>query len=188
MIELPQGGEVTVRSLLSILVTWGLAASCSLSLAEAGDSLSQSFSPSVEIDTVAQEIFSQADKNHNDYLSKIEFARAHAALVGQVEAWGYQGLIGKPLKGKSKARSHGARGVSLDVVVAGDKLARSNKVTLAEFTHFAHAILADADGTWRQMHADQAIQRKAASQQRKALNADRGAGHLQGHTVFGIPF
>lgn len=177
-----------MRILLSILATWSLAIANSLSLAAADDSPGLTFSPVAEIDAVAQQIFSQADKNHNDYLSKIEFGRARAALTGEVDSWGQQGLIGKPLKSKAKSRSQQPPAAPLDVVVAGDKLARSNKVSLAEFTYFAHAILSDADSGWRQMHADEAAQRKAASQQRKALDAERRAGRLRGRTVFGIPF
>lgn len=178
-----------MRILLWILTALGMAAGTSLAVAAEGDShSSQALSPWATIDASAQEIFSQADKNHNDFLSKIEFGRARATLTGEIEAWGQQGLIGKPIKSKTRARSSQPPPVPIDVAVAGDKLARSNKVSLAEFMYFAHAALTDADSSWRQMHAERAAQRKAENQQRKALDAERRAGRLRGRTVFGIPF
>lgn len=178
-----------MRILLSFLTMSGLAiGNCRLAAAQGQSHADPEISPWALIDASAHEIFARADKNHNDFLSKIEFGRARATLSGQVEAWGQQGLIGKPIKTKQKARGSQAPPAPVDVNVASERLARSNQVSRAEFVLFAHAVLTDADHNWRQLHVEQAAQRKADQRQRKELNAQRRAGYLRGRTVFGIPF
>lgn len=129
----------------------------------------------VAIDEIAQQIFTAADRNHNDVLSKSEFGRAHAALVGQLNQLGQQGRIGKQYKKKKQSSA-----APVDSEAAADKLARSNKVSLAQFVLYAHSALAEADDSWRQLRQDNEAQHKLQQQMRKAGR--------RGRSVFGLPF
>jgi len=118
------------------------------------------------VDQLAQQIFNEADKNHNHVLNKNEFRNADGLLRDTVEQWGREGLIGKPKKASSKEKE--ITGQADAVNASGAKLARSNKVSQAEFTFYAQAVVEQADQHWRQALAAAAAQRKAISAQRRA--------------------
>jgi hypothetical protein len=126
----------------------------------------------VTIDELAQNVFDAADRNHNHVLNKSEFANAERTLAETIDDMGRQGVIGKPKKAnKDKQQAAAASNPS-----QGDKLARSNKVSQAEFTFFAHSMLDEADENWRQMRAAAEAQQKAYNAQRRAMRANRGRG------------
>ena len=121
------------------------------------------------VDELARQIFAKADRNRNQFLSKSEFATARQMLAGEFEALGRQGLIGK-LKPPNKNHDSGA---SPHTTAASDKLARSNRVSQAEFSVFAHEALVEADEAWRQIHAAEYEQRKAIERRKRSLGAQK---------------
>jgi hypothetical protein len=130
-------------------------------------------------DELAQRVFQSADLNHNHVLNRNEFAEAHEMLLNEVAALGRQGVIGKPKKPtKDKQGDKALPGSQVNA----DKLARSNKVTPAEFTFLAHAVLDKADEQWREMRATAEAQRKAYNAQRNAMRRVRGRG------VYPLPY
>ncbi len=127
----------------------------------------------VTIDELAQRVFDAADRNHNHVLNKNEFANAERALAEAIDDMGRQGVIGRPKKAnKDKQQAVPAASNPSQ----GDKLARSNKVSQAEFMFFAHSMLDEADANWRQMRATAEAQRRAYEAQRRAMRANRGRG------------
>lgn len=135
---------------------------------QAGGQAGQPDSPSAPIDQLAQSIFSSSDGNHNHVLNKIEFKNAHAMLETAVDDWGRAGLIGKPKKPQNKDKQVDGRAI-LSPAASFNKLAKSNKVSQAEFAFYAHAFVAEADERWRQMNLMGAAQRKAYNAQRAAF-------------------
>ncbi len=128
---------------------------------------------SAAVDQLAQRIFTEADKNHNHVLNKNEFRNAEGLLKDAVDQWGREGLIGKPKKPSAKDKETSSQ---TDAVSASaNKLSRSNKVSQAEFTFHAQAVVDQADENWRQAKAAAAAQQKAISAQRRT-NASRGRG------------
>ena len=131
-------------------------------------------------DALSQKIFQAADRNHNHVLNKNEFAEAREMLDNEVAALGRQGVIGRPKrpdKAKQKADA-GATPSGINV----DKLARSNKVSPAEFTFLTHSVLDQADAEWRQMRLATDAQRKAYQAQRRAM------GPMRPRNVYRIPY
>jgi hypothetical protein len=124
-------------------------------------------------DELAQRIFQSADLNHNHVLNRNEFAEAHEMLLNEVATLGRQGVIGKP---KRPSKDKQADKTLPGSQVNADKLARSNKVTPAEFTFLAHSVVDQADEQWRQMRATADAQRKAYNAQRNAMRRVRGRG------------
>lgn len=125
-------------------------------------------------DELSQQIFTRADRNHNGLLSKREFADAESALEETVTQWGRSGLIGKQQRrgaktGDSQPKLDNSSGKS------ADKLAKSNKVTQAEFTFYVHSMVSEADEEFRQYYAMADAQRKAYQQQQQMYNAQRNA-------------
>jgi hypothetical protein len=130
--------------------------------------------PFAAIDQLAQQVFNEADHNHNHVLNKTEFRNAYTMLETQVDELGRTSVIGKPKKNRpDKDKDKGARAAA-SVVASADKLAHSNKVSQAEFTFFVHAFVEQADETWREMHAATDAQRKAYNAQRRIMGAYRG--------------
>jgi hypothetical protein len=123
------------------------------------------------IDDLAQRVFASADRNRNHFLNKSEFAGARAMLAAEIESLGRQGRIGKPKK-TNKDRGQNAQ-VAAPSGASYEKLARSNRVSQAEFTFFAHGAFDEADEAWRQMRAVAGAQRRAYNAQKRALEAQR---------------
>jgi hypothetical protein len=120
--------------------------------------------PTAKVDQLAQRIFNGADQNHNHVLNKNEFQNAQAALQAAVAEWGRTGVIGQP-----KKPGHNEKAGDRPAVLATsspDKLAKSNKVSQAEFSFYAHSVVEEADQQWRQANAAAAAQRKALAQRR----------------------
>ncbi|MBI3836352.1 MAG: hypothetical protein HY288_00280 [Planctomycetia bacterium] len=117
------------------------------------------------VDQLAQRIFTNADQNHNHVLNKIEFRNAQSMLESAVAEWGRGGIIGKPKKpGNKDNDSEHAPG---SAAASASKLARSNKISQAEFAFYVHSVVEEADQQWRKMNAAAASQRKAMSAQRR---------------------
>ena len=128
---------------------------------------------SAAVDQLAQQIFTEADKNHNHVLNKSEFRNAESLLKDEVDRWGREGLIGKPKKSNAKEKEIASQ---TDAVSASaNRLSRSNKVSQAEFTFHAQTVVDQADEYWRQAKAAAAAQQKAISAQRRAVGP-RGRG------------
>lgn len=157
-----------------------------------GPSAEESLPPAAQIGHLAQQIFAAADANHNDRLSRIEFARARIALLEQLQTWGQQGLLGKPLKKKrssgGEARSAAVGRATIDGAVDGEKLARSNHVSMSDFLLYAHQVLTETDEIWRIERAAVSTERKAAATRAKLLREQRRAGYTHGRTVYGLPY
>lgn len=121
------------------------------------------------IDQLVQDIFTRADKNHNHALNKTEFANAQAMLEETVQEWAQQGLIGvakKPPAKRAQAESPNPELAEAASHVSTEKLARSNRISQAEFTFYVHAYVDQADQHVQDVKA-------AAGAQRKAQNAAR---------------
>jgi hypothetical protein len=120
---------------------------------------------SAAIDQLAQQIFTSADHNHNHVLNKSEFQDARALLESAVDEWGRSGMIGKPKKPGNKDQDPG--NASTSAIASASKLAKSNRVSQAEFTFYVHSVVEEADQRWRQLNAAAAAQRKLMSTQRR---------------------
>jgi hypothetical protein len=130
--------------------------------------------PFAAIDQLAQQVFNEADHNHNHVLNKTEFRNAYTLLETQVDELGRSGAIGKPRKNRPDKDKDKGTHTAASVTASADKLARSNKVSQAEFTFFVHAFVEQADETWRELHAATDAQRKAYNAQRRAMGVYRG--------------
>jgi hypothetical protein len=154
----------------------GLGASIALHAAvlQAGqkdDRAARASERSAMIDQLARDIFAAADHNHNQLLSKREFAEAQEQLLAAVADLGRRRLIGNPKKSTAKnAAREEEKSVLANVSaeVSADKLAKSNKVSPAEFTFYVHSVVDAAERQWREINA-------AADAQAKAYNAQRRA-------------
>ncbi|HEX3726352.1 MAG TPA: hypothetical protein VHV08_08915 [Pirellulales bacterium] len=127
------------------------------------------------IDTLAQTLFTQADANHNHVLNRDEFQSADAALSETLEQWGRQGLIGKPKKPTKHDKSQAEKSQPDDTSASSTKIAKSNKVSEAEFAFYVQGAVEQADQGWRNYNAMTAAQRKAYNAQR-AYNRARRRG------------
>ncbi len=136
------------------------------------------------IDQLAKTIFAAADSNHNRVLNKREFEEADEALDEQVQQWGKTGVIGKPKKPNPRSKDAEKDRVVPTVSAAeatGNKLARSNRVSEAEFTFYVRSVVDEADEYWRQVNA-------TADAQRKAYNAARQAMPRRGRARMPVPY
>ncbi len=131
------------------------------------------------VDQLAQRIFTSADHNHNHVLNKVEFRDAETMLESAVAEWGREGIIGKPKKPGNKEK--GSDHASGAAAASANKLAKSGKVSQAEFTFHVHSVVEEADQQWRQMNA-------AAAAQRKAMNAQRRAYPARGRRIVSYPY
>jgi hypothetical protein len=129
---------------------------------------------STMVDDMAKQVFEQADRNHNGLLSKREFADAETLLDAHVSQWVQTRTIGKPKAANAKD-SKDEQPPSQSAEKSGNKLAKSNKVTQAEFTFYVHAVVTEADEHWRQYNTLSDAQRQAYAAQQKAYNAQRAA-------------
>lgn len=138
------------------------------------------------IDQVAKTIFAASDTNHNHVLNKHEFATADDALDAQVQQMAQAGLIGKPKKQSPKEKAK-AKEQNKDrdpsapsaATATGNKLARSNKVSEAEFTFYVRSVVDEADEYWRQSRTANEAQLKANNAARRANPRYRGRGRMQ---------
>jgi len=128
-------------------------------------------------DTLADRVFKAADHNHNHVLNKTEFANAREMLDSEIQKLGAQGLIGRPKRPTKNKQDVPSSSTS---TVDDAKLARSNKVSPAEFTFFVHQLLDQADQQWREA-------RMVAENQRKIYNAQRRAASAMRHRVLRPP-
>jgi hypothetical protein len=121
-------------------------------------------------DALADRVFKAADHNRNHVLNKNEFATARELLDSEIQKLGAQGLIGKPKRPTKNQQD--ATGESKSTADR-DKLARSNKVSPAEFTFFVHQVLDQADQQWRESRVIAENQRKLYNAQRRAMSQMR---------------
>lgn len=141
---------------------------------------------SVAIDKLAKSIFAASDTNHNHVLNKHEFANADDALDAQVQQMAQSGLIGKPkrqspkdkAKAKEQNKDHDPSAAS-PATATGNRLARSNKVSEAEFTFYVRSVVDEADEYWQQARTANEAQLKAYNAARQANPRYRGRGRMQ---------
>src|SRR4051812_32455661 len=129
----------------------------------------QANSRAVMADELARKIFSSADHNRNQMLSKREFADAETRLRSTLDEWGRKRVIGQPRKTsprKQEKNLEAGEMATASMKVSGDKLAKSNKVTQAEFSSYVQSAVEQADQQWRQANT-------AADAQAKAAKANR---------------
>ena len=130
---------------------------------------------STMIDDMAKEVFNRADRNHNGLLSKREFADAETLLDQVVSQWGRTRTIGKPKQGKSGQQPE-EKPAGQSAEAQGNKLAKSNKVTQAEFTFYVNAVVTQADQLWSNYYQMSEAQQKAYQAQRAAMRNQGGRG------------
>jgi hypothetical protein len=122
------------------------------------------------VEGTIKEIFSRADTNHNDALSKVEFRKAQGMLEPAAMDLARQGVLGNPPKkqnGKQAKSSWTAPSAgSID-------LSKNNKITLAEFTLFAQSYFQNADAVVTQARKAQEAQQRARSAPNRARNNQR---------------
>ena len=125
------------------------------------------------VDQLAEKVFTGADTNHNHLLNKREFANAETMLETQIDQLGSARIIGKPrTKGSGKGQEKAALAAA-STSVSAEKLAKSNKVTQAEFTIYVHSLVEEADELWRQTNTMADAQRKAYNAQRASMGNRR---------------
>jgi hypothetical protein len=163
-----------LRAYLAVLVI------CSLTKGAWGADVPNAKPPNLAemADTLADRVFKAADHNHNHVLNKNEFAAAREMLDSEIQKLGTQGLIGRP---KRPAKNQQNTTADFKSTTDSDKLARSNKVSPAEFTFFVHQLLDQADQQWREA-------RVVAENQRKLYNAQRRAVSQMRHRVLRPPY
>jgi len=107
-----------------------------------------------QVEALAEKIFKQADKNHNDVLNKHEYANADEFLEAGLVELGEQGVLGKPLAKGQTAQPQAA-------LVREATVPNASKVSPDEFKAHAVAVAQQADEYFRQLQAMSAAQRKA---------------------------
>ncbi len=165
-----------MRTALLIALGAMLAVAGNLSAAQRADTAKDQADMSTMIDDMAKDVFKQADGNRNGMLSRREFENAETLLGRAVTQWGQNGLIGKPKPGKRGNNSDNFDSAPTGQSAAeakGNKLAKAGKVTQAEFTFYAHAVVSEADQMWRQYHQMSQAQQKAYNAQRQLRSAVR---------------
>jgi hypothetical protein len=131
---------------------------------------------SAKIDELAQKIFTAADRNHDQVLSKREFADAQTRLQTAVAHWGRTRVIGNPKKPRVRAierEKEKALLASASADVSANTLGKSKQVTEAEFAFYVHAVVDAAEQEWRQLNATADAQARAYNAQRRAMHASR---------------
>jgi hypothetical protein len=105
------------------------------------------------IDSVADQAFKQADRNHNDMLSRTEFQTAEELVTSGIMGLGQQGVLGQPQRpGRGGKQVQPPNGAAVFGVPA---FANKNRVSQAEFKAFAHGLAQEADANWAQFRAAQ---------------------------------
>lgn len=95
------------------------------------------------VDAMAKQAFSAADHNHNDILSKVEFANADELLGEGIMQLGAEGVLGQPPKGQGGNQA--AATANKAVSAAPANLGKKNRISLSEFQLYARAMAAQAD-------------------------------------------
>jgi hypothetical protein len=160
---------------IAVSLLYSLAAG-SLQAAPKEERAKQASEREAMIEQLAHKVFSTADHNHNQLLNKREFADAQTMLQTAIAEWGRTRVIGKPhqVTGKRIAKEQETSLLaSASAKVSADNLARSNKVTPAEFAFYVHSLVDEADAQWRQNNTAADAQAKALAAERRAMNANR---------------
>ena len=122
------------------------------------------------VDGAIKDIFTRADSNYNDALSKVEFRKTEAMLETAARDLARQGAIGNPPKkqnGKKAASSWTAPSAgSLD-------LSKNNKISLSEFTLYAQNYFQNADFVMTKARAAYEAKQKARSSPYRLRNNTR---------------
>jgi hypothetical protein len=125
---------------------------------------------------LAKQIFTAADRNRNQLLNKREFAEAQKLLDTTIADWGRTRVIGQPHKTSARKTEKDLESGELAAAstkVSADSLAKSNKVTLGEFSLYVHSAVDEADQQWRQANTAADAQAKALAAQRRAYQVNR---------------
>jgi hypothetical protein len=113
-------------------------------------------------------------------LNKSEFKDAQQMLDEEIQKLGQQGAIGKARK-TSIDEVEKAETAARSAATSANKLAKSNKISQAEFTYYVHAAVEQADYQWREMRAQ-------ADAHRKAYNLQRQMYSRRGHPRYPYPY
>ncbi len=95
------------------------------------------------VDAMAKQAFTAADHNHNDILSKTEFANADELLGRGLMQLGSRRSAGATAKGAG--RQPGRRDCQQGRFRRSANLGKKNRISLSEFQLFARAMAAQAD-------------------------------------------
>lgn len=110
------------------------------------------------VESVIKEIFTRADTNHNDALSKVEFRKTEAMLEAAAMDLARQGVLGNPPKKQNGKQASS----SWTAPSAGNiDLSKNNKISLAEFTLYAQSYFQNADSQVTKARAAYEAQQKA---------------------------
>ena len=174
-----------MRTMLSLVVVVLVASNVCLAAQKKAAEPSSDEQLSAAVDQLAKTIFATADTNHNHVLNKHEFANADDALDAQVQQMAQAGLIGKPkrqsAKEKAKAKEQNKDrdpSAASPATTTGNKLARSNKVSEAEFIFYVRSVVDEADEYWREARTANEAQLKAYNAARQANPRYRGRGRM----------
>jgi hypothetical protein len=177
----PNSLKIDRRSFWSLLLP-SLIALCATSAGAADKKLTpaeqQHAVKMARVDAVAKMAFTEADQNHNDVLSKIEFSDAEALLEQGLLQLGNEGVLGKtPPGGQNQANQNPAAVSPADAkaMASSANLYKKNRITLSEFQLFARTMGAQADIMIAENNAYQA-------QMQKQMQNSRGRGHRQVRT------
>ena len=165
-----------MRIALLIALAGVVGAAANTLAAQRTDNDKQKAELSTMVDDMAKQAFDRADHNHNGLLSRREFVDAETLLDEVLSQWVQTRIIGKPKPANAKRGSTDKEEPPVQSSEKnGAKLAKSNKVTQAEFTFYVHGVVAEADQQWRQYNTMSDAQRQAYAAQQKAINAQRSA-------------
>ena len=106
---------------------------------------------------MANQIFDQSDRNHNNVLSRTEFSTAQLLTDNTVAQMGRSGLIGRgttPVLARLPAGPLGQGGMlGQQGGLFNLQITNTNRVTLPQFTNYFQNAVARGDAAWRQMYA-----------------------------------
>ncbi len=111
----------------------------------------------LNIGAMAQQIFTQSDRNHNNLLSRTEFSTAQLLTDNTVASLGRAGLIGR---GRPFFQTQFAGAPRLQGGMLGQQgglpalqITNTNRVTQPQFTNYFQNAVARGDALWRQVYA-----------------------------------
>jgi hypothetical protein len=105
------------------------------------------------IDQLAEQVYQQADRNHNQVLSRTEYKTADELLQNGIQSLAQQGILGQPGRPPGGAQQAKVKPPNGAAVFGAPPVANKNRVTLAEFKAYAHTLAQEADTAWAQVRA-----------------------------------
>jgi hypothetical protein len=129
-------------------------------------------SKTADVEKAIQGVYEKANRNHSETLSKAEFRKAQGMLDTMIADLARRGVIGQ---GPAWGKGGEVKPAVNPLTPASADLSKSNKVTEAEFSIYAHTVVAEAEQKMQQAKAAQ-MQKAAAGRNRPPyMPARRGA-------------